>query len=305
MKDRHSTTSSNPRLREFGPWTEQYSSSGKRYFYNRETEVSQWEKPVEWREYEKSLADNTTSHSPISSSSGARAAAASSSVNYSSYAQQRQQPQPQYVTQTSTTPSSNLIYDDPSKSGNLRKTKSNRDVLAQQYAQQQQQQQIQQPHTQVHPQPQPHHHPSQAQPQMQAQPQPQPQMHPQLQQAQPQPSRNKRPAPDVDEDDMIGPVIFNEEQHRRFFRPDLVSYIRRWPSEEYEQSAWKADGIIHNLTLQILNVSCDLKCARSLVKTAEMRSSLLSQKLTFLADHQRQLEATFALPSLPSASTTF
>lgn len=86
-------------------------------------------------------------------------------------------------------------------------------------------------------------------------------------------------------------------------RPDLVSYIRRWPSEECEQSAWKADAAAHNLTLQISNVSCDVKCARALVKTAEMRSSLLAQKLLFLADHQRQLEASFTLPSLPSMST--
>uniref|UniRef100_A0A914C1R8 WW domain-containing protein n=1 Tax=Acrobeloides nanus TaxID=290746 RepID=A0A914C1R8_9BILA len=46
------------RLKEFGPWSEQTSSSGKRYYYNRETEISQWEKPPEWREYERALAEN-------------------------------------------------------------------------------------------------------------------------------------------------------------------------------------------------------------------------------------------------------
>lgn len=68
FKDRQSTASSNTRIKEFGPWSEQYSSSGKRYFYNRETEVSQWEKPAEWREYERSLNERATSHSPKSSS---------------------------------------------------------------------------------------------------------------------------------------------------------------------------------------------------------------------------------------------
>ncbi|WKX90768.1 hypothetical protein Q1695_009536 [Nippostrongylus brasiliensis] len=44
-------------IKEFGPWSEQTSSSGRKYFYNRDTEVSQWEKPKEWREYELRLAE--------------------------------------------------------------------------------------------------------------------------------------------------------------------------------------------------------------------------------------------------------
>lgn len=83
-------------------------------------------------------------------------------------------------------------------------------------------------------------------------------------------------------------------------RADAQTSTRRWPTEDWEQSAMKADAAAHNLTLQIIYISCDLKSAASLVKTAEMRSSLLTQKLQFIADHQRQLEASFALPSLPS-----
>uniref|UniRef100_A0A0N5AE31 WW domain-containing protein n=1 Tax=Syphacia muris TaxID=451379 RepID=A0A0N5AE31_9BILA len=63
-----STASSLTRIKEFGSWSEQYSSSGKRYFYNRETEVSQWEKPMEWREYERAINEGAASHSPKSSS---------------------------------------------------------------------------------------------------------------------------------------------------------------------------------------------------------------------------------------------
>ncbi|KAK6058201.1 WW domain protein [Cooperia oncophora] len=44
-------------IKEFGPWSEQTSSSGRKYFYNRDTEVSQWEKPKEWREYELRLVE--------------------------------------------------------------------------------------------------------------------------------------------------------------------------------------------------------------------------------------------------------
>ena len=32
----------------FGDWSEHTSSSGKKYYYNCKTEVSQWEKPREW-----------------------------------------------------------------------------------------------------------------------------------------------------------------------------------------------------------------------------------------------------------------
>ena len=40
-----------------GDWTEHISSSGKKYFYNAKTEVSQWEKPREWLEWEKKEVD--------------------------------------------------------------------------------------------------------------------------------------------------------------------------------------------------------------------------------------------------------
>ncbi|KJH48604.1 WW domain protein [Dictyocaulus viviparus] len=44
-------------IKEFGAWSEQTSSSGRKYFYNRDTEVSQWEKPKEWRDYEARIAE--------------------------------------------------------------------------------------------------------------------------------------------------------------------------------------------------------------------------------------------------------
>ncbi|XP_022099515.1 WW domain-containing adapter protein with coiled-coil-like [Acanthaster planci] len=40
-------------LAKAGEWTEHTSSSGKKYYYNCRTEVSQWEKPKEWLEREK------------------------------------------------------------------------------------------------------------------------------------------------------------------------------------------------------------------------------------------------------------
>uniref|UniRef100_A0A915PT64 WW domain-containing protein n=1 Tax=Setaria digitata TaxID=48799 RepID=A0A915PT64_9BILA len=224
MKDRQSTTSSNARLKEFGPWTEQYSSAGKRYFYNRETEVSQWEKPPEWREYEKFLAENAANQSPISSASGARIALNANAAGM-------------YLGNSA----------DSTISGNNGDVKNKIKT-----------------HDLTQPLP-----------------------------------RAKRPKIEIKDEDAIGPVVFSEDQHRRFLRADAQTSTRRWPTEEWEQNAMKADAAAHSLTLQIIYVSCDLKSAGSLVKTAEMRSSLLAQKLQFIADHQRQLEASFALPSLP------
>nr|CAI5865023.1 unnamed protein product [Callosobruchus analis] len=41
------------RVTRVGDWSEHVSSSGKKYYYNCKTEVSQWEKPREWVERER------------------------------------------------------------------------------------------------------------------------------------------------------------------------------------------------------------------------------------------------------------
>lgn len=41
------------RIARVGDWSEHISSSGKKYYYNCKTEVSQWEKPREWMERER------------------------------------------------------------------------------------------------------------------------------------------------------------------------------------------------------------------------------------------------------------
>jgi hypothetical protein len=38
-----------------GDWSEHLSSSGRKYYYNCKTEVSQWEKPKELIEWERSF----------------------------------------------------------------------------------------------------------------------------------------------------------------------------------------------------------------------------------------------------------
>lgn len=41
------------RINRMCDWSEHVSSSGKKYYYNCKTEVSQWEKPKEWLEKER------------------------------------------------------------------------------------------------------------------------------------------------------------------------------------------------------------------------------------------------------------
>ncbi|XP_063235701.1 WW domain-containing adapter protein with coiled-coil homolog isoform X2 [Bacillus rossius redtenbacheri] len=65
------------RVARVGDWSEHISSSGKKYYYNCKTEVSQWEKPREWVEKERSrekqtdrnyTSTNRTSHEKHSNS---------------------------------------------------------------------------------------------------------------------------------------------------------------------------------------------------------------------------------------------
>ncbi|KAI6207269.1 WW domain-containing protein [Aphelenchoides fujianensis] len=58
------SSSSAERVKQVGNWSEQISSSGKRYFYNHQTEVSQWDKPAEWRAFEKKLSEQRASRPP-------------------------------------------------------------------------------------------------------------------------------------------------------------------------------------------------------------------------------------------------
>ncbi|KAL1006744.1 hypothetical protein UPYG_G00076270 [Umbra pygmaea] len=48
-------------------WSEHISSSGKKYYYNCRTEVSQWEKPKEWLEREQRQKEASTKPAPVNS----------------------------------------------------------------------------------------------------------------------------------------------------------------------------------------------------------------------------------------------
>ncbi|XP_018026276.1 WW domain-containing adapter protein with coiled-coil isoform X2 [Hyalella azteca] len=52
-------SSSSSQQYRVGDWSEHVSSSGKRYYYNCRTEVSQWEKPADWQDWEQQQQHGT------------------------------------------------------------------------------------------------------------------------------------------------------------------------------------------------------------------------------------------------------
>ncbi|XP_057364498.1 WW domain-containing adapter protein with coiled-coil-like [Daphnia carinata] len=52
-RNNHDRGSTEEKPLRVGDWTEHVSSSGKKYYYNCKTEVSQWEKPRDWVDWEK------------------------------------------------------------------------------------------------------------------------------------------------------------------------------------------------------------------------------------------------------------
>ena len=52
-RNNHDRGSTEEKPQRVGDWTEHVSSSGKKYYYNCKSEVSQWEKPRDWVDWEK------------------------------------------------------------------------------------------------------------------------------------------------------------------------------------------------------------------------------------------------------------
>lgn len=61
--NRESRSGGSSSVTKVGDWSEHTSSSGKKYYYNCKTEVSQWDQPREWLEaYPASQPSRTQYH---------------------------------------------------------------------------------------------------------------------------------------------------------------------------------------------------------------------------------------------------
>ncbi|XP_066263300.1 WW domain-containing adapter protein with coiled-coil-like isoform X1 [Branchiostoma lanceolatum] len=63
-------------------WSEHISSSGKKYYYNCKTEVSQWEKPPGWQESPKDSGESKQKDKPVAKETASSSSASSSSVSH-------------------------------------------------------------------------------------------------------------------------------------------------------------------------------------------------------------------------------
>jgi len=82
--------------------------------------------------------------------------------------------------------------------------------------------------------------------------------------------------------------------HMRYYSGESARHSTGWASEHFDAQANVHSIAAINISLRLGDVSADLKCARSLVRTAEIRSTLLMQKLLFVAQQQRQLAAALS-----------
>lgn len=65
----------------------------------------------------------------------------------------------------------------------------------------------------------------------------------------------------------------------RYYSSESARHSTGWASEHFDAQANVHSIAAINISLRLGDVSADLKCARSLVRTAEIRSTLLMQKL--------------------------
>lgn len=75
------------------------------------------------------------------------------------------------------------------------------------------------------------------------------------------------------------------------YRDDLVNHVRGWPADVCEKQAQKLSEEVHNLgSLQCTRVSAELKSARSIVRLTEIQATLQEQRILFLRQQIKALE---------------
>ena len=77
----------------------------------------------------------------------------------------------------------------------------------------------------------------------------------------------------------------------RFYKESLIGHVTNWPAEAVERSCQRINEEHLNLSnLGITRVSTELKMARSLVRLAEIQSTLHEQRTLFLRQQILDLE---------------
>ncbi|KAL1117033.1 hypothetical protein AAG570_004361, partial [Ranatra chinensis] len=74
------------------------------------------------------------------------------------------------------------------------------------------------------------------------------------------------------------------------YRDDLVNHVRGWPADVLEKQAQKLGEEAHGLGSMCTRVSAELKCARSIVRLTEIQATLQEQRVLFLRQQIKNLE---------------
>ncbi|TKR93762.1 hypothetical protein L596_008163 [Steinernema carpocapsae] len=291
------SSSSSKRPRSYGNWTEHFSSSGKRYFYNFKTEVSQWEKPPEWRDYERAqLAANAAAvnaqiqnqpahHSQQDAATSSSASSAARNLSVNVHVQRRSSYEKPVVgtpvAQRSTsgleaakaltaspvvsTPTSATLAEVPLRLTHISAVECNQDEMPMDVDEE---------------------------------------------------SREGSDAKeDIKKEDpkvlfADNPITFDPEKYMKFLPPDFQ--LRKNIIDHYESEALRAEARAFQIQTKIDQISWDVKYTKSLVQNAQLKAALTGKRLTYIREDIKRLEekkptrsfSTASQPSFPSSSST-
>ncbi|XP_077302484.1 uncharacterized protein LOC143922936 isoform X2 [Arctopsyche grandis] len=93
-----------------------------------------------------------------------------------------------------------------------------------------------------------------------------------------------------------GPSLTSSLSH--YVRNDLVDHVTDWPAEVLEKQAQRFCDDGTNLGKQITRVSAELKCARSIVREREIQATLQEQKIMYLRQQIIELEESMSQNSI-------
>lgn len=286
---------SDVKVRSVGNWSEHTSSSGKIYYYNCVTEVSQWEKPREWVDFERQRT------AALKSSQERR------SMSQKSHLLSRDRSM------------RDLDYDD--------RGRSDQDLDPRLHSRDQQDMDISSSHdtTPTSDESQRHNHHQRHQQQQQEshhhyyddqdKTPPPAQDHPSAD-GTPSPPGGQTLTPTQNEaneqptNTAVGNLMMNSglvasspltalkpqvpaltSSLARFYKESLIGHVTNWPAEAVERSCQRINEEHLNLSnLGITRVSTELKMARSLVRLAEIQSTLHEQRTLFLRQQILDLE---------------
>lgn len=313
-----SGSTSTSSVRSVGDWSEHTSSSGKKYYYNCVSEVSQWEKPKEWLDYERQRSQTATSNKIPDGGGGLRGQSQNQSQRLLKMPSNRDRGR------------NDIDYDDTDSRGSMNNRGSdNRGHRGQDHdldprllRDQREDMEISSSrgtaptsdeshprghggHSSLHH----HHHRDRGGPES----------HDYYDNSQdktpPQQADNGTPSP-LDgnstpsrgghevTNNLVNNLVSNSPlialkpqipsltpSLARFCKESLIGHVTAWPAEAVERSCQRINEEHLNISnLGITKVSSELKMARSLVRLAEIQATLQEQRILFLRQQSMDLE---------------